>query len=123
MNTVNAFDQARRGLNDDVDNEDEPLLPTEAIRAMYRRGLDLAPGASVALTVLATDGCELTIVVRNASEGFVEASCRDTRACDALRMLVGFRVTVATLPRFAARPMLELRTAPSRTPWCDRDRC
>lgn len=77
--------------------KDEPLLPTEAVRAMYRRGLDLAPGASVALTVLASDGSELIITVRNASDGLVEASCRDPRACDELRMLVGFRVAGAAV--------------------------
>lgn len=72
--------------------KDEPLLPTEAMRAIYRRGLDLVPGASVTFTVVAADGREVTIVVRNASEGLVEASCRDTRACNELRRLVGFRV-------------------------------
>jgi hypothetical protein len=90
--------------------KDEALLPTEAVRTMYRRGLDLMPGATVTFTVTAADGRELTIVVRNASDGLVEAWCRDERACDELRLLVGFHVTNA-----AATPALR-RTFDTVTP-------
>lgn len=76
--------------------EDEPLLSLEAVRVMYRRGLDLAPGASIEFTYIAADGQELTIIVRNVSGGLVEASCRDARVCDELRRLVGFRVAGTT---------------------------
>lgn len=93
--------------------KDEPLLSPEAVRAMYRRGLDLVPGASVAFTVIVADGSELTILVRNVSEGLVEASCQDARACDELQRFVGFRVAGTTATPALRRAALDI-AAPER---------
>lgn len=71
---------------------DEPRLPRESLRAMYRRGLELANGARLAFTIITTGGRSVTIVLSNASEGLVNVSCADERACAELRRFIGFRV-------------------------------
>lgn len=71
---------------------EELLLSPDVIRALYRRGLALAPDERAVLEVVTLSGDAVCLCVGNGSEGLVDVECEDERVCEELRELVGIRV-------------------------------